>query len=93
MSNPKEQMTTLTLIAEYDATELCKAAPTALSFMESHSGYLHRDAKEFIFHVGGPTEFFLIGLGIQSKLGCPQELISYLKHARDVGAAWALFSF
>lgn len=89
--SPKESMTGVLMIVEYDAEELFANESPAWEYASTHSEFEHRDACEFMFYIGGDTQAFLDRIKMHSDSGCPQELISYLKHARDVGAAWAIF--
>lgn len=91
MSHPKENLSGLLLLAEYDVHELFADESAAWAYAVEHASFSHKEACEFMFYVGGETQDFLDSLGMHSAQGCPQELISYLKHARDLGATWAMF--
>lgn len=84
------------MLAEYDATDLFQdnsdGTPSAdWKWCLDHAQFQHQEACEFMIYVGGETEDFLYSLKEMSEQGLSQKFISHLKHARDVGAKWAMF--
>lgn len=92
MGHPKDSLSGVLLIAEFDASELFDNENDSWKFALKHAEFQHNeDVCEFMFYIGGETKAFLDRIGMHSDAGCPQDLISYLKYARDIGAKWAMF--
>ena len=88
--SPKESLSGVFLVADFDATELFQD-DEMWQYAVEHARFQHSEACEFMFYVGGDREEFLDLLKDHSNNNCPQELIDHLKYARHLGAKWALF--
>lgn len=60
------------------------------SMVPNDNGKFLRESNDVV-DIRGSTEEFYGLLRTMEKKGCDQSLISYLKKARDMGAAWVFF--
>jgi len=88
---PKDKLAEVVIMAEYISAELFENEPNDLEWCKQHAEFNHQEACEFMVFVGGNTKDFLNNLGEKSNQGLSQTFISHLKHARDIGAKWAMF--
>lgn len=94
--NPKESLSEVVLVATYDATDLFAQEESGISSPDwdwcmEHAAFSHREACEFMVYCGDDTETFKRRLGDMGRQGATQKLINHVKHARGLGAKWAMF--
>lgn len=88
--NPKKTLSEVVLVATYDATDLFKDDSPDWKWCVDHASFSHNSACEFMVYCGGSTLDFKCMLGQMEEQGASQKLISHIKHARDIGAKWAM---
>lgn len=89
MKFSKENLSAVKLCVEFDMPEENSLNDDDITYIANYPDSWGKEI--YIFDTGGTTEMFMANIKFHALQGCPQNVISYLKYARDVGAAWTIF--
>lgn len=84
MTHPSSMVRNVGLTVEVDISSFVKI--TDLAWLANEAIAISGTMTDFVLNLAGETSTFLSRMGTAGKAGVNQQLISQLKHARDVGA-------